>query len=120
MLGATLGAFATALGVASVMSALVVMRVQQSGENPFGVKQGASLATVGGQLVGMTVVGALALPEVALGAAALVWGSPALGWVALLVGVVLGGLLLVIGVRWGGHLLDRRGPLLLARLVAMR
>lgn len=120
LLGATLGAFLTALGVSSVMSALVVMRVQQAGENPFGVKQGASLAAVGGQLVGMSAVGALALPEVVLGGLALAWQSAVLGWVALLVGLVLGGLLLVIGARWGGHLLDQRGPLLLARLVGMR
>ena len=31
--------------------------------------------------------------------------------------VVLGGLLLAIRVRWGGHLFDRRSPVLLQRLV---
>ena len=66
LLGAALGAFLSALGVASVMSAAVVMRVQQAGENPFGVKQGASVATVLLQMGGMVSVGVLALPEIGL------------------------------------------------------
>ncbi len=119
LLGATLGAFLTALGAASVMSALVVIRVQQAGENPFGVRQGGSLAAVLSQMAGMVVVGAMALPEVVLGALSFAWSSPVLGWVGLLVGLVLGTLLTVVGVRWGGHLLDRRAPVLLQRLVAV-
>jgi ABC-2 type transport system permease protein len=119
LLGATLGAFLTALGAASVMSALVVMRVQRAGESPFGVRQGGSLAAVLSQMGGMVVVGALALPEVGLGALSYAWSSSVLGWVGLLVGLVLGALLAVVGVRWGGHLLDRRAPVLLQRLVAV-
>ena len=118
LLGATLGAFLTALGSASVMSALVVMRVQQAGENPFGARQGASLAAVLSQMAGMVVVGAMALPEVVLAALSYAWSSPVLGWVGLVVGLVLGALFVVIGVRWGGRLLDRRAPVLLQRLVA--
>lgn len=119
LLGASLGAFLSALGVANVMSAVVVMRVQQAGENPFGVKQGASVATVLLQMGGMLSVGVLALPEVGLAIASVLLPSPQLGWVALLVGLVLGTLLLVIGARWGGHLYDRGAPKLLQRLVAL-
>ncbi|MCV2396404.1 hypothetical protein OEB99_19000 [Actinotalea sp. M2MS4P-6] len=119
LLGGALGTLLTALGAASVMSALVVLRVQQAGENPFGTRQGASVVSVLGQLGGFLVVGVLALPGNLLGLLAVLWGSAALGWVALLVGVVLGAVLLVIGVRWGGHLIDRRGPVLLQQLVSV-
>lgn len=119
LLGAALGAFLSALGVASVMSAAVVMRVQQAGENPFGVKQGSSVTTVLLQMGGMLSVGLLALPETGLAIASIVLPSAVLGWVALLVGLVLGALLLVIGARWGGHLYDRGAPKLLQRLVSL-
>jgi ABC-2 type transport system permease protein len=36
------------------------------------------------------------------------------------VGIGLGAILLVIGVRWGGAILDRRGPDLLAQLQAQK
>ncbi|GIG28590.1 hypothetical protein [Cellulomonas marina] len=120
VLGAALGTCLTALGVASVVSALLVTRVQQAGESAFTTRQGASLAAVVSQLGGMTVGLVLAAPELVLAVLAVAWSSAPLGWVALLVGAVLGGLLLVVGVRWGGHLLDRRAPRLLQALVTMR
>jgi len=50
-----------------------------------------------------------------------VWGGQAwLGWVALLLGVVLGAAYLVVGVRVGARLFERRAPLLLAELTRAR
>ncbi len=118
LLGAGTGLLLTSLGCSSVVSAAVVYPVQQPGENPFGTKQGSSAAAFTSQLVGFAAVGALATPTVLLTVLAVVRGSAGLGWLALLVGVVLGAVVLVAGVRVGGSLLDRRGPELLQRMRA--
>lgn len=118
LLGAGLGLLLTALGGASVVSAAVVYPVQLPGENPFGTKQGASAAAFTSQMIGFTAVAALASPTAVLALLAIVRGSELLGWVTLAVGPVLGAVVLVAGVRWGGAMLDRRGPDLLQRMRA--
>lgn len=116
LLGAGVGLLLTALGGASVVSAMVVYPVQLPGENPFGTKQGASAAAFTSQFVGFTLVGLLAAPAAVLALLAVLQQSAVLGWVALAVGPVLGAAVLVGGVRWGGSLLERRGPELLQRM----
>ncbi|GEL94892.1 hypothetical protein [Cellulomonas composti] len=118
LLGASLGVLLTAYGGASVVSALVVMPVQQPGENPFATRQGTSLAAFLSQTVGWMAVIVLALPEIVLAWLAVRGGPAALGVAAALVGLVLGAIVLVVGVRTGGRVLDRRAPLLLHRLVS--
>jgi ABC-2 type transport system permease protein len=118
ILGVALGLQTSALGVASVVSARVVYQVPQVGESPFSSKQGGSTASLVSQTLGGLVLVALVLPEVALGIAAVVTGSALLGVLALVVGVGLGTTLLVVGVRLGGDLYDRRAPQLLATLVS--
>lgn len=119
LLGIGMGSLLTSLGAASVMSALVVMRVQQAGENVFANRQGASLLAVVSQMVGMLAAIVLSVPEIVLGVLAVVRHSTVLGVVALAVGVGLGGVLLAVGVRWGGRLMDRRAPRLLQQVVAL-
>lgn len=118
LLGASLGLLLTALGAASVMSAMVVYPVQQPGENPFGTKQGASTAAFTSQLAGFTAVGVLGSPAVVLALLAVLRDSALLGWLAVVVGLVLGAVALVVGVRVGGAVLERRGPDLLQRMRA--
>jgi ABC-2 type transport system permease protein len=118
ILGVSLGMLTSALGVASVVSARVVYQVPQTGESPFSSKQGGSTASLVSQTLGGLVLLALVLPEVALGVAAVVTGSALLGVLGLVVGVGLGTTLLVVGVRLGGELYDRRAPLLLQTLVS--
>lgn len=118
LLGAGLGLLLTALGTASVVSAMVVYPVQQPGDNPFSTKQGASAAAFTSQLVGGTVVVLLATPTLVLTVLAVVQGSAVLGWVALVVGLLLGTGVLVGGVLLGGRTLERNGPDLLARMRA--
>ncbi len=118
LLGLSFGVLLTSLGAASVLSALVVYPVQLPGENPFQTKQGASAASLVSQLGGWLAVVALCLPEIVLAVVAVRGGSVALGWVTLAVGLLLGSVLLVIGVRLGGRTLDRTGTDLLRRIVA--
>ncbi|QGQ20088.1 hypothetical protein GC089_13815 [Cellulomonas sp. JZ18] len=116
LLGAGLGLLLTALGAASVVSAMVVYPVQQPGENPFSTKQGTSAVAFTSQLVGGTAVFVLTLPAIVLAVLAIVQGSAVLGWTAFAVGLLLGAALLVGGVVLGGRQLDRRAPDLLARM----
>lgn len=118
VIGASLGVFATSLGVASTVSARLVYQVPKSGESPFSTAQGGASAGMVAQLAGTAVVFALVLPTLGLAVAGIATGSALLGVLALVVGLVLGGVVLVVGVRLGGNLYDRRAPELLERLVS--
>lgn len=118
VLGAAFGVQLTAYGAGSVVSALVVYPVQAAGENPFQTKQGTSLAAFTSQMLGWTAVVLMAAPAVLLGVFAVLRSSELLGWSALVVGPLLGSVLLVVGIRVGGALLDRGAPDLLRRVTA--
>ena len=62
------------------------------------------------------VLAVLCLPEGALLVVSLVTQQVVWGWVGLAVGAVLGVVLLAVGVRVGGRLLDARAPELLVQL----
>lgn len=118
LLGAGLGLLLTSLGGASVVSAMVVYPVQQPGDSPFSTKQGVGAAAFTSQVVGSSAVVLLSAPALVLAVVAVVRDSAALGWAALVVGVVLGAALLVAGVVVGGRVLDRTAPDLLGRMRA--
>ncbi|HEY0119216.1 MAG TPA: hypothetical protein VGC04_10575 [Cellulomonas sp.] len=119
LVGCGLGMAGVSLGVASVASALVVYPVRQSGDSPFSQRQGAMLPTFLTQIAGWTLVAALSSPVTVLGVVAVIGGHSAAGWVALAVGPLLGAGVLVVGARLGGRVLERTGPDLLRRLMAM-
>jgi ABC-2 type transport system permease protein len=120
LLGLVAAALLTGFGVVSVSSALVVVPVPQAGDNPFKSVPGAGFTTA---LLGFAVWGAviaLLIPAAVLAVLSLVLSSVLFGWLTLLVGVVLGAVVLFVGVRWGGRLLDQRGPDILVRLKSFR
>lgn len=110
----TLGGF----GVASVCSALFVMPVPQSGENPFVSKPGAGMLSMLGMLGSYGSLAVLSLPAIGFSIAAGITGAPWLAWTTLAVGVIGGAVVFVAGVRWGAAIYDRRAPELFARVVA--
>jgi ABC-2 type transport system permease protein len=116
LLGIGLGLLLTGFGVSSVASARFLLPVPASGESPFKSPPGSTFTSQLGMYAAWLIVFALALPELALGLAAVVTGQVFLGVATLVVGVVLGAVLMVVGIRQGGALLDRRGPELLASL----
>ncbi len=117
--GATLGAFLTALGAAQ--------RDVRPGRDARAAGGGEPLRRPAGWLArGGAVPDGRAGRGRSAGLAggrargpSYAWSSSVLGWVGLLVGLVLGALLAVVGVRWVGHSLDRRAPVPLQRLVAV-
>ncbi|WP_396599402.1 transporter [Frigoribacterium sp. R86507] len=116
LLGVGLGLLLTGFGVSSVASALYLMPVPAAGESPFKSPPGANVTSTLGLYASWAIVFVLALPELVLGVVALVQGSVLLGLLTLVVGVALGTVLMVVGIRRGGRLLDARGPELLTRL----
>ena len=120
LLGLSLCTLLVATGVVSVSSARIVVPVARSGRNPFSAQPGAAtvsiLASYGVALV--TIV--LTLPVVAVALAALVAGSPLLGWAALATGLALGAGVALGGAVLGGRVLDATGPAMLARLRLIR
>lgn len=120
MLGLAVGTLATSLGISSAVSARLVYPVPKPGESPFKTPQGATVATMAAQFAAMGIVLALSVPVLALALPAILLPSPALGWAALVVGAGVGAACLVVGVRWGAGVLDRRRPELLQQVMAFR
>ena len=119
LVGCGLGMAGVSLGVASVASALVVYPVRQPGDSPFSLRQGATMPSFLTQIGGWALVAALSSPVTVLAVVAVGGGHPAAGWAALVVGPLLGAGVLTLGAWLGGRLLDRTGPDLLRRLLAM-
>ncbi|GAA1640452.1 hypothetical protein [Microbacterium flavum] len=115
-LGAALGLVLAGYGVCAVSSALLVAPVAAPGDSPFKSVPGQTFLS---GLMVFVVMGAclvLALPGIILAIVALTTGSAALGWAALLVGIVVGVAVTVVGIVVGGRTLDRTGPDLLLRI----
>jgi ABC-2 type transport system permease protein len=120
ILGLSLGVLFSGLGLASVISARYTMGVPLPGDSPFKKPPGNVAQTLAVQFGGMAVLMVLVAPEVALVAAQFITGNPVPGWIALVLGPVLGLALFATGVRTGGAWLDRRAPELLAQLAVNR
>ncbi|MFD1713943.1 transporter [Amnibacterium flavum] len=116
LLGIGYGLLLTGFGVSSVASARFLLPVPAAGESPFKTPPGSSFTSQISMLATWAVVFALSIPELVLGAISLIGGQMIFGVAALVVGVVLGSVLMVVGIRAGGALLDRRGPELLTSL----
>ncbi len=118
--GLSLGVLATGLGVSSVVSARLLYPVPKPGESPFKSPQGAAMATMFAQMITMLVLLALSLPAAGLALTNVLTGDAVWGWLALVVGIGLGALFLVLGMRWGGRLVDQRGPELLQQVMSYK
>ena len=118
-LGVGLALLLSGFAVASVTSAVKQYPVPGPGESPFATPPGGAGITLLVQaVVGMSVL-VLALP--ALGLGALAWfGHSWAAWGALALGPTLGAVVMVLGVRLGARLFEKRGPELLQDLVRVR
>lgn len=118
VLAGTVGVLAGSLGVASVASTMFIHPVPKPGESPFATPQGGSGLMMLGQFGGSLVVLALLSPALVLGVVAVVQGGAAVTTASVATSLLLGGALLVLGVRIGGSIYDRSPARLLARVVA--
>ncbi|MEP6481855.1 MAG: hypothetical protein ABJA94_07600 [Rhodoglobus sp.] len=101
------------LGISSVISAGFPYPAVRPGDSPFAQPQAAG--TAGSVVQSVSFFGtALSAAPVVLIAFLLGGSSPVWFWVALVVGLAIGLIVLLLGVRIGGHLINRRAPELLA------
>lgn len=112
----SVGILVTGMAVSSITSARFVFPVPAPGDSPFKAKPGGNLSAIGTTFLTWWVLFVLTLPETVLAVVSVFTGDPLLGWLALTVAVALSGTLLMIGVRIGGRMLDRRAPELLEQL----
>ncbi|THJ66215.1 transporter [Arthrobacter echini] len=113
LLGLALGLLLSGTGLSSFVSARYTYNVPLPGDSAFKTPPGTNFFAFAVQFGALFVTLLLALPEIVLAIAYFVTGNDFLGWLTLLVGVALGGVLLVVGIRAGGRWYDRRAPELL-------
>lgn len=118
IVGSAVGMLLTAYGVCAVSSAYLIVPVPAAGDNPFKRVPGATFSIFLGFLGVWVLAAVLAAPEIILAIMAAVTGDAIYGWIALAVGIVLGAVFFVLGIRIGGNILDRMAPDLLQRVRA--
>jgi ABC-2 type transport system permease protein len=116
LLGITAGILLSGFAVSSIVSGRFTFAVPAPGESPFKAKPGGGFSLMLSTFASWAVLGILVLPELALALLGFATGEPLWGILSIAVGLVLGSALLVVGVRVGGRILERRGPELLAQL----
>ncbi|MGV8857103.1 transporter [Rhodoglobus sp.] len=116
LLGIALGLLLTGLALSSLVSGRFAFSVPAPGDNPFKSRPGGGFTLMLSMLASWTALTVLTLPEMILALLGIATDQPLLGWLALAIGVGLGTGLLIIGVRWGGKLVDNHGPELLVQL----
>lgn len=116
LLGITIGVLLTGFGVSSIVSGRFTFAVPAPGDSPFKARPGGGFSLMLSTFATWAILGVLTLPEVVLALVGFATENLALSVASLGVGLVLGGVLLSFGVRWGGRILDARGPELLAQL----
>ena len=116
LLGIVFGVLLSGFALSSLVSGRFVFAVPAPGESPFKARPGGGVALMLSTFATWGALAVLVIPETVLAIIGFATGEAIFGWLALAVGLVLGWGLLVIGVRWGGAILDRRGPELMAQL----
>ena len=108
VVGVTVGLGLGGLGIGSVVGVWWQWPAPPPGSNPFtkGNSGGLPALASAGATTGLTM--AIMVPTIGLVVGA--WWIPWLSYLALVVGVATGFVALVIGIRRGGALLDRRWP----------
>jgi ABC-2 type transport system permease protein len=120
MLGLGIGLLLSGTGLASLVSARYTYNVPLPGESAFKTPPGTNFLMFAVQFIGWFVMLLLVIPEIILTIAFFVTGNALFGWLTLVVGLVLGGILFVVGLRVGGRWYDRRAPELLLSVSANR
>ena len=116
LIAVTIGVLLSGFAVSSVLSGWTTFPVPVPGESPFKSRPGGGFGLLLSTLVSWTILGALVLPELALAIIGFATGNALFAWLALVVALGIGGAVCVVGIRWGGRIVDARGPQLLVQL----
>jgi ABC-2 type transport system permease protein len=115
-IGAGLWVVCAGLAVSAISSVTLPYRVAAAGSSPFATEMGTAGASILAQLMTSLITGLLSLP-VLIGYGLALWWHPSVGWAVLAVGVIGGPFVLWRGLVMGGAAYERRGALVLAKLV---
>lgn len=114
LVGCTLGGLGCAGAVGTVVGAMWQVPQPPPGQGAFARSSGGGMAGLLMSLVGMVCSGIAALPLVV---PTLLWGHHlAIGLAILVGGLAWGAFLLWLAIRWGGAILDRTWPEVLATI----
>jgi ABC-2 type transport system permease protein len=116
LLGISLGLLLTGFALSSLISGRFAFSVPAPGDNPFKSRPGGGFTLMLSMVASWSALAILALPEMVLALLSFATDQPILGWLALVIGAGKGAGLLIIGVRWGGKILDDNGAELLVQL----
>ena len=115
--GVCLALYGCALAWSSVTSVLLPYETLAPGDSPMRSRtSGTAFLAALIQMAAILLLLAVCSPVLGAAVYGVVQGAPVWGWVALIAGVVWCGLLLWGGVVFGGRVLDRRGPQVLATI----
>lgn len=120
LLGITIGVLLSGFAVSSLISGAFVFPVPAPGENPFKSRSGGGFSLLLSMLATGSALAVLVLPELILAIVGFATGDPLWGVLSIVVGLVLGSVLLVLGIRIGGRIVEARGPGLLSQLQRQR
>ena len=115
--GACLALYGCALAWSCLTSVLLPYETLAPGDSPMRSRtSGTALLAALIQMAAILLLLAVCSPVLGVAVYGVVQEAPVWGWVALIAGVVWCGLLLWGGVVFGGRVLDRRGPQVLATI----
>jgi len=115
--GACLALYGCALAWSCLASVLLPYETLAPGDSPMRSRtSGTAFLAALIQMAAILLLLAVCSPVLGVAVYGVVQGAPVWGWVALVAGVVWCGLLLWGGVVFGGRVLDRRGPQVLATI----
>ena len=115
--GACLALYGCALAWSCLASVLLPYETLAPGDSPMRSRtSGTAFLAALIQMAAILLLLAVCSPVLGAAVYGVVQGAPVWGWVALVAGVVWCGLLLWGGVVFGGRVLDRRGPQVLATI----
>jgi ABC-2 type transport system permease protein len=120
LLGISFGCLLSGFALSSVVSGRFAFAVPLPGDSPFKSRPNGAFTLMLSTLGTWGGLAILVLPETILAIVGFVTGDILWGWASLVVALVLGSVLLVVGVRWGARILDRRGPEMLVQLHAQK
>jgi len=119
-IGASVALLLAGYGVSAVCSALLVVPVPAPGDSAFKRVPGSNFTMFLIFFACWIGVAVLAAPAVIPAIVAAATGSATAGWIALIVGVIEGPVLLAVGVLVGGRVFDTTAPSLFFRLMSFK
>ena len=118
-IGVGIGGLLGVSGVASVLSAWIVYPMAKPGESPFASQKGGFLKGMTVSLISMVSAAIIMTGPAILGFMYFDTGNMIYSYLSMLVGLLIGAVLLLLGIHFGGKLFDKRAPELYQQVLVL-